>query len=401
MPSDIAAVAADTIPAERASDPSWFRQVLGQYPTGVCVITAAGPDGERAGFVVGSFTSVSLSPPMVAFFPDKSSTSWPRIERAGRFCVNVLAADQEDVCRRFASRAEDKFAGLAVGSTRSGMPLLDEVVAWIDCELEAVHEAGDHYIVLGRVLDLDVSTGTSPLLFFQGGYGRFARHSVTDLDSRGQLAAALRAVEMVRTDFEDLAALVGGHCVATTLDGNEVAVIAGAGFTRRGEGAGTLVGQRLPFSAPTGSVLAAWGGADVIDEWLSRMPSAGARDVHREHLTAVRRRGYSLALRNEAHQELTSALDRMALNPASVERDELYSLFGDLAYDPSDDEDTPSDARLISVPVFDEHGAVAFALTVYGFAGPSSAQEAHERIRQVREIASRATDALGGRTPTA
>src|SRR3954469_1109241 len=89
-------------------DQRWFRQVLGQYPTGVCVVTATLPDGSNAGFVVGSFTSVSLDPPLVAFFPDKGSTSWPKIRSAGSFCVNILGADHEDVCRRFASRAPDK-----------------------------------------------------------------------------------------------------------------------------------------------------------------------------------------------------------------------------------------------------------------------------------------------------
>ena len=93
------------------TDPRWFRQVLGQYPTGVCVVTATEPDGGRAGFVVGSFTSVSLDPPLVAFFPDRGSTSWPRIHSVGRFCVNILSAEQEDVCRNFATRKQDKFDG--------------------------------------------------------------------------------------------------------------------------------------------------------------------------------------------------------------------------------------------------------------------------------------------------
>ena len=76
------------------------------------MVTAADPDGGYAGLTVGSFTSVSLDPPLVAFLPDKSSTTWPRLERAGRFCVNVLAADQEYICRAFAAKETDKFAGL-------------------------------------------------------------------------------------------------------------------------------------------------------------------------------------------------------------------------------------------------------------------------------------------------
>jgi 3-hydroxy-9,10-secoandrosta-1,3,5(10)-triene-9,17-dione monooxygenase reductase component len=154
-------------------DQQTFRRILGHYPTGVCVITAVEPDGKLAGMAVGSFTSVSLTPPLVAFFPDRRSGSWPRIEAAGRFCVNVLADDQEWLCRRFAAKTENKFEDVSHRLSDGGMPILDQVVAWIDCTLHAVHEAGDHFIVLGEVQALDVGRDARPLLFFQGGYGQF------------------------------------------------------------------------------------------------------------------------------------------------------------------------------------------------------------------------------------
>ena len=161
-------------------DGETFRRVLGHYPTGVCVVTAIEPDGAPAGMVVGSFSSVSLDPPLVAFFPDKGSSSWPRIARAGRFCVNVLASDQQHLCRRFAAKGADKFADLPYRLSTNGSPVLEEVVAWIDCTLEAVHEAGDHFIVLGRVLELDIARADEPLLFFRGKYGNFAPLDVAD-----------------------------------------------------------------------------------------------------------------------------------------------------------------------------------------------------------------------------
>ncbi len=154
-------------------DAAKFRQVLGHFPTGVTVITAAGENGP-VGLAVGSFASVSLDPPLVAFFPDRGSASWPRIEASGSFCVNVLAEDQEDVCRRFASKADDKFAGLGWKPAGSGAPRLDGVLAWIDCDIESVTEAGDHFCVTGRVRALEVGHDGGPLLFFRGGYGRFA-----------------------------------------------------------------------------------------------------------------------------------------------------------------------------------------------------------------------------------
>jgi flavin reductase (DIM6/NTAB) family NADH-FMN oxidoreductase RutF len=153
-------------------DSATFRRVLGHYPTGVCIVTAM-EEGRPAGMAVGTFTSVSLDPPLVAFFPDKRSSSWPRIERAGKFCVNVLASNQLDLCKQFSTSGGDKFAGITHRVSDNGSPILDGVVAWIDCDLHAVHEAGDHYIVLGRVRELEATNPGSPLLFFQGSYGEF------------------------------------------------------------------------------------------------------------------------------------------------------------------------------------------------------------------------------------
>jgi 3-hydroxy-9,10-secoandrosta-1,3,5(10)-triene-9,17-dione monooxygenase reductase component len=155
-------------------DPALFRQVLGHFPTGVTVITATGSEGRPAGFAVGSFFSVSLDPPLVGFCAGKSSSSWPGIRAAGAFCVNVLAEDQEAVCRAFSSKAEDKFTGLGWSPAASGSPRLHDVLAWIDCDIEVVHDAGDHEICLGRVRELAVERETGPLLFYRGGYGRFA-----------------------------------------------------------------------------------------------------------------------------------------------------------------------------------------------------------------------------------
>ncbi|HET6525169.1 flavin reductase family protein [Sphingopyxis sp.] len=154
-------------------DSAEFRRILGHYPTGVCAVTA-NVDGAPVGMVVGSFTSVSLDPPLVAFFPDRKSTTWPKIETAGRFCVNVLSHNQRAVCQALSSKAENKFESVAHRTSDLGQPIIEESVAWIDCDLEAVHEAGDHFIVIGRVRSLDVAHSGDPLLFLKGGYGQFA-----------------------------------------------------------------------------------------------------------------------------------------------------------------------------------------------------------------------------------
>lgn len=171
---------AHTNPASRRTPPAatesaHFRTVLGRFPTGVTVVTAQ--DGAKpVGMAIGSFTSVSLDPPLVAFLPAKSSSSWPAIERAGVFCVNIIAEDQGAICAAFASRAEDKFAGVAWERAGTGSPRLAGCIAWMDCTIEAVHEGGDHWIVVGRVqeMDVDLERDVGPLLFFKGAYGTFA-----------------------------------------------------------------------------------------------------------------------------------------------------------------------------------------------------------------------------------
>jgi flavin reductase (DIM6/NTAB) family NADH-FMN oxidoreductase RutF len=154
-------------------DGTKFRHIMSHYPTGVCAVTSM-CKGQAVGMIVGSFTSVSLDPPLVAFFPDRKSTSWPKIQATGRFCVNVLAGHQLDVCRALSSKDESKFDAVPHRYSDAGLPIIAGVVAWIDCDLHAVHEAGDHFITIGLVHALAIEHPHSPLLFFQGGYGSFS-----------------------------------------------------------------------------------------------------------------------------------------------------------------------------------------------------------------------------------
>jgi len=151
-----------------------FRKVLGHFPTGVTVVTAAA-DGKPVGLTIGSFTSVSLDPPLVGFLAGKASDSWPEIERAGRFCVNMLSAEQSETCWLFAHETEDKFADIEWRPSALGSPILEGVLAWIDCTIHAIVEAGDHFFVMGLVHGLEVENGgRAPMLFFQGKLGRFS-----------------------------------------------------------------------------------------------------------------------------------------------------------------------------------------------------------------------------------
>ena len=131
-----------------------FRDVLGHLPTGVTVVTGVDKSGRPQGITIGSFVSVSLEPPLVGFLPTTSSRSWQAIAESGSFCVNILGADQADLCWRFAkepAEGESRFEGIAYTPAGTGSPILPGVVGWIDCAIERVVEAGDHVFVVGAV----------------------------------------------------------------------------------------------------------------------------------------------------------------------------------------------------------------------------------------------------------
>ena len=149
--------------------PELFRKVLGHLPTGVTVVTAFGASGPAA-MAVNSVASLSLDPALVLFCPARTSTTWPEIRDAGRFCINVLAAHHEDLSRRFATKGVDRFAGTSCHDRVSG-PGIDDAVAWIDAELEVEHDGGDHTIAVARVVALAAAPELLPLVFFRGSYG--------------------------------------------------------------------------------------------------------------------------------------------------------------------------------------------------------------------------------------
>ena len=156
------------------ADAAAFRECLGHYPTGVTVVTARTEDGP-AGFVVGSFFSVSLNPLLVGFAAGRESSTWGAIRPTGAFCVNVLGTHQLDLSSRM-SGSGDRFEGISHSeSPVSGAPLLDGVLAWVDCTIDAVHAAGDHDLVVGRVEAFDAHPdGGDPLIFHRRAFGGFA-----------------------------------------------------------------------------------------------------------------------------------------------------------------------------------------------------------------------------------
>jgi 3-hydroxy-9,10-secoandrosta-1,3,5(10)-triene-9,17-dione monooxygenase reductase component len=160
-------------PGGSGTDAAKFRTVLGHFATGVTVVTGRGDDGPL-GLAATAFSSVSLDPPLVLLCMARTSSTWPKIRRSGSFAVNFLSERQEEVSRRFGGRGGDRFAGLGWKPGDTGSPVFSDALAFVECTIEAEYAAGDHVIVVGRVVDLGVIQEGRPLIFWRGGYGSLA-----------------------------------------------------------------------------------------------------------------------------------------------------------------------------------------------------------------------------------
>ncbi len=156
-----------------AFDLAGYRQTMGNFATGIVVVTGMA-DEQPVGFAAQSFVSLSLEPPLVAFSPGKTSSSWPRIRASGHFGVNILGADQRNICSDMAQSGIDKFGNVDWQQGVAGTPRIHGVLAFIECSIENEHDAGDHTIVVGRVTDFfHISDESPPLLYFRSTYGSF------------------------------------------------------------------------------------------------------------------------------------------------------------------------------------------------------------------------------------
>ena len=362
-----------TYEEEISIDPTDFREVMGQYPTGVVVVTARAPSGEALGMTVGSFNSASLDPALVMFMPDKKSNSWRALRESGeRFGVNVLSAVQEPICRAVATRRTDKFEGIPWRLSDHGNPVIEDCVAHLDCEVVAIHEAGDHDIVIGRVVELGMLNPVDPLLFFRGGYGSFAPRSLAAADA--DLLEHLRLIDSVRTMMDDLAQELQTEVTASCLVHNELVLAAASGRPRSGEL--SQVGRRVTFRPPFGSVFATWATAERLEQWM-RAGSPVSEKLRQRFLEIpelVRSRGYAITL---PHAGANGGWH--GYNPTEYRRDQGI--------------------ESITAPVFGSTGEVAFALTIWG--GQSATDlPTSLLVERITETARNATEAIGGQAPS-
>jgi flavin reductase (DIM6/NTAB) family NADH-FMN oxidoreductase RutF len=368
-----------------------FRAVLSNFPTGVCAITTM-RDGQPAGMAVGSFTSVSLQPPLVAFLADSSSSTLASVLHAGRFCVNVLGNQQEAVCRALARKGEDKFRDLGWNLSSTGSVRIRGAIAWIECVVQDVFDAGDHRIVVGAVEALDHGDSGLPLLFFRGGYGKFAPGARV-MQSEPDLLEQIRRAESARPAMEQVAGSLQLECVAVAFDRDDIVQVASAGRPRNGASP-SRVGVRMPFRPPMGAVFIAYSDESTVDRWLGLESSdAAARDAHVVALRRLRERGWSISLRRPALQQVDQLLDELAIRgPDAGLIDELASLHeqlgGSAVYDLDQIEaDKVYAVRSMSVPIIDHGGRVMLYLALFGWPERTTGEQLLTALDMLRAAA--------------
>lgn len=153
-------------------DPKSFRHMCGCFATGVTVVTGRLDDASPVGVTANSFSSVSLDPPLVLFSLANQALSFDAFSMTKHFAFNILEENQEELSNNFAAQSQDKFDGIDYGESKEGVPLLRDTLGTIECRMHAVHEGGDHQIIVGEVIRItNTSEGKKPLLYYKGAYG--------------------------------------------------------------------------------------------------------------------------------------------------------------------------------------------------------------------------------------
>lgn len=356
-------------------DDALFREVLGHYPTGVVAVTGIDPEGELHAMILGTFTSVSLDPPLIGFLPRKESQTYAQLRRCEALCVNILTAEQEAQGRAIVSRTEDKLADIPWYTSPRGTPVLRDALAWIDVTITQELEAGDHLFTLCAVRELQVQNPLTPLLFFQGGYGSFLVPSLvartqTDIREFVTEAAALRP------DIEALAQRVG--CVVQVMAAvNPQELMAVVSAAAPGLHPGEGLGEHVPMVPPIGDTVMAHASPDEVADWLRKAKGADEEllATYRRRLEFCREHGYLISWLPEgdhtAYSRMRDAAQQFAsgqLTPAQ-EREVREAIFdSEVRYEPLEIPDgTLCDLGSLVLPILDDQENVRFTLRLEQF----------------------------------
>ncbi|WP_297789590.1 flavin reductase [Microbacterium sp.] len=374
----------------RREKSAWWRAVLGEYPTGVCLVTARASGGEPAGIVVGSFVAVSEEPPLIGFFGSIHSSTLPTIVSSGKFSVSVLAVEHEAVCRAFAQKIPDRWNTGSFIDSPTGSPRLADAAVWFDATIETADTHGDHVFVTGRVTEFGTGSAGAemPLLFRRAGYGSFAAPSET-YDARA-FVERLRWASMAERELEELANELDVEVTINTQLGDSVVTLASVA-PHTPFGSYDNVGASHPWAAPIASVFAAWASAPRQHAWeeASRhLTGSVDRALIERQLSGVRERGYAIA----GDRVMTERFMRL-VRGSPTDRDSYARMWADIAtmrrWLDSDQGFSWREVAVVQVPVFDTTGDVVLALYAIGLPRLAD-QMAYERlVQRIRTTADR------------
>lgn len=385
-------------------EPGHYREVLGHYPTGVSVVTGVSADGEPIGMVVGTFSSVSLDPPLVAFMPTVSSGTFALMRDSAAYCVNVLAHDQIDLCRVMAVPRRGKFDGVRWSMSSYGAPVLHDAVAHVHCRAQEVVEAGDHLIVLCAVEAMEVARPVTPLLFFQGGYGGFSPKGMA-AKGDAEVIAAVRRAEVARPQVERLARTLRAE-IAVLAQVNDHELTKALAAVGPGVAMQEQLGERIPLIPPLGEAFVAWSSQAPVEAWLGRIsqPTAELVDRFRRRLDDVRARGFAVsrlcaesasryaaltsAMREYAAGELTPARER-AVRAVIADAAQFFETV-DIAADDS------YDIGAVVVPVLGADGNAVLCLRATQLQQGVTGLQVSAWIATLQEAAGAVAAALAG-----
>lgn len=351
---------------DEVNPPAWWKTVLGEYPTGVAIVTSVDQDRRPIGMVIGSFNPVSDDPPLIGFLPAAGSRTWQQIEQVGRFRVSVLGTQHEDMCREFARDSTTRFASGSWVYDDTGIPVLADALTWFDADILTVAPAGDHVFVTGQVTDFGVGDGAAglPLLYLKGSYGSFAIPRLEfDLHEFG---AQLRMADQLRDVIATLAADLDVDCILSSVVRDSVVVLASADGPGR---VGELVGVSFPFAAPIAPVFAAWSGSERSTVWLENcrhLLGAVDRPLLAELLERVRKQGYAVGIGSAMADHFDQIVSRPDLNRAH-----LSALWRSIHEDYERlraEDDWRRHVSSIQVPVFGGGSTAQLELVISGFA---------------------------------
>ncbi|KKB34249.1 flavin reductase family protein [Bacillus thermotolerans] len=165
---------------DKAEKQAVFKEVMGNYPTGVTVVTGVTEDGTPVGLTVNSFASVSLDPLMVLWSIDHGVSTIKAFTEGGKFAVHVLAGDQKDLCMTFATKGVDRFSQCKWEMSENGLPIIEGAFGVFECETFKAVEAGDHTVLIGNVKDIQIDKSKDPMLYHRRAFGPIPAEFYTD-----------------------------------------------------------------------------------------------------------------------------------------------------------------------------------------------------------------------------